>query len=76
MEFLDFQIWSGPWIWKFGWKCGMVKDLALWFQEFAPPCGILRVVLFSPRITVLGMFCRLARAIGESESNRVIDFSK
>lgn len=29
MEFLDFQIWTGPWIWKFGWKCGMVKDLAL-----------------------------------------------
>ena len=32
MEFLDFQIWTGPWIWKFGWKCGMVKDLALWIQ--------------------------------------------
>ena len=39
MEFLDFQIWTGPWIWKFGWKCGMVKDLALCLS-FVCPSGM------------------------------------
>ena len=40
MEFLDFQIWTGPWIWKYGWKCGMVKDLALWEREKSEKSGL------------------------------------